>query len=165
MITYVEGDVFDKKLLKENDFFLHLANCHKTMGAGVALGVKHFMPELYQADLNDSRTPKQRLGSYSTASVTLTESIPSMRIPAEKITGVNIYGQFYYGREQTYVRYKDLEAALLAFHKSFELKETSRIIMPMMGSGLAGGSWKRVEEIIGRTFPLQKVTVVIKKDQ
>ncbi|MCF6358846.1 MAG: hypothetical protein L3J54_13680, partial [Draconibacterium sp.] len=58
------GNVFDFGQL-ENGIIIHGANCFSTMGAGIALQVKKFYPEAYQADFNDTRTPEEKLGHFT----------------------------------------------------------------------------------------------------
>lgn len=148
MIRFVYGDVFDPELLKQHEVFLHVANCQNTMGAGVALGVKTLMPELYKADQNTEKGSPYKLGTISTATVDNSDI---------SIFGVNMYAQHYYGRKQDNVCYPSLEKCLVAA----KTLPYTKYLMPMIGGGLAGGNIDRIMDIVNDVMINKEVTVVV----
>lgn len=140
MLFHVKYD-----LLKSNcNIIMHQANCFSTMGAGIAKQIKEKFPEAYKADLDDPRTPKEKLGSFSCAIC-----------DNDKLIVINLYGQYNYG-SNPHTCYTDYVALTTAIRSAIEaIKSSSRdmkdikIGLPYkMGCALAGGHWPTVVGIL-----------------
>ena len=148
MIEFVTGDVFDPVILSKADVFVHLANIQNTMGNGIAGKVKRLMPELYAADQLTIKGDESKLGTISTAEI---------RNKEYSVLGVNVYAQEYYGYDRDYVDYPALQKALSAV----SLLPYKNVVMPFIGSGLAGGNVDLIVDIITEALPNHNVSVII----
>jgi len=145
MIRYVDGDLL--KLAEGFDVITHCCNCFTTFGAGIAPQIKHKFPEAYEADCKTVSGDESKLGTIS-----YTENTTPIV--------VNMYGQFdYTGRRsgKMDLDYDALRSALRAMKDKFSGKTFG---MPMIGSGLAGGSWDIIEKIIEEEMRGEYVTIV-----
>jgi O-acetyl-ADP-ribose deacetylase (regulator of RNase III) len=114
---------------------MHQANCFSTMGAGIAKQIKEKFPEAYKADLDDPRTPKEKLGSFSCAIC-----------DNDRLIVINLYGQYNYG-SNPHTCYTDYVALTTAIRSAIEAIKSSgrdmkdiKIGLPgLIGAGLAGG--------------------------
>lgn len=70
---------------------------------------------------------------------------------------VNCYIQYRYGRDKDYVDYEALTLCMRKLNHRFPGKH---IGLPMIGSGLAGGNWDRIQQIIKKELSHMKVTIV-----
>lgn len=152
MIHHVQGNL----LRSDCTFIAHQANCQKRMGSGIAYQIKKEIPELYQVDLGDSRTPEERLGGIS---YTRTKAG----------WGFNLYGQFTpgYGLQTSY---KSLESALskmLTYIPElvrFDSRKITNIkvgLPYLIGCGLAGGDWKIVYPMLERLSDHHKIDIYL----
>lgn len=133
MLIFKEGDL----LSSDCAVILHQCNCFQTMGAGLAKQIATRFPRAKQADMQDSRTPQERLGGITTA------------FEKGKYI-VNCYGQFRYGRDQCHTDYHSLRQAIkLALKQNYPMVERTTFgLAHGIGCGLAGGSWDVVLEIL-----------------
>lgn len=139
----------------DEDCVAHCANCQSTMGSGVALALKNKWPEVYYIDRNDKRSRQEKLGSFSK---TILQNGGRYCY--------NIYGQFdYKGRQhgEMDLNYLALASGLMAVRGDMIDRGLKSIAMPMIGAGLAGGDWKKIEEIINNTFGKTDIEVTIYK--
>ena len=145
MIRYIDGDLL--KLSDNFDVIAHCCNCFTTFGAGIAPQIKHKFPEAYEADCKTVSGDESKLGTIS-----YTENTTPIV--------VNMYGQFdYTGRRsgKMDLDYDALRSALRAMKDKFSGKTFG---MPMIGSGLAGGSWNVIEAIIEEEMRGEYITIV-----
>ncbi len=147
MIKYVDGDLV--KLAKKGHFDVigHCCNCYNSMGAGIAPQIKKAFPEAYAVDCATVAGDESKLGTITYT----TESTPIV---------VNLYGQFdFTGRRsgKMDLDYDALRSALKLTKEKFSGKTFG---FPMMGSGLAGGSWDVIEKIIEEEMIGEYVTIV-----
>lgn len=140
-IQYIDGDLidiyFDKLNTKENIVFAHGCNCHAAMKSGIAAGIAKRIPEVERVDFeyNKQFTIKENmLGTFS------------IYRPNEYIDFVNLYTQFYPGRD---LRYEALEQAFDCIDRCVACRfvETD-LYIPMIGAGIAGGDWEKISKII-----------------
>lgn len=115
----------------EFDVIVHGCNCFHTMGGGIALQIKKAFPDAYRADLYTPHGSPFKLGTYSKAVI-------------GELTVVNAYTQY------TFDRGNDVEycAVYNVFKQIAQDFPFSRIGIPCIGAGLAGGDWKLLSHII-----------------
>ncbi|MBF0556373.1 MAG: macro domain-containing protein [Nitrospirae bacterium] len=143
MITYIKGDIF-----KGGDqVIVHGCNCLHTFGAGVALQVNRLYPGAFNADMETGYKDAGKLGTYS-----FWEG-KNYYLPAQPITIVNAYTQFYPGAN---FDYNALERVL-----PFIRNRWGSVAMPKIGAGIAGGDWIRIEEMINSCFGKIEVKIYI----
>lgn len=147
MIKYVDGDLVKMAQNGAFDVIAHGANCFCVMGSGLAPQIKKAFPEAYKVDCETIKGDKNKLG---TISYTL-ETYPTV---------VNIYSQYgTKGRLEGKIDldYDALRKGLKALKEKFSGKT---IGLPMIGAGLAGGSWDIIEKIIEEEMIGEYVTIV-----
>jgi O-acetyl-ADP-ribose deacetylase (regulator of RNase III) len=147
-VNTVKGDLI--KLAKEGHFdvIIHGCNCFCTMGAGIAKGIKAAFPEAYQADMVTEKGDKGKLGTYSSASVQLSEN---------NLIVVNAYTQFNWRGKGNKADYEAIQAVFKLVKKAYSGK---RIAFPLIGAGLAGGDWEKIASIISRELEGEHYTLV-----
>jgi len=133
-IEYVKGDL----LQTEVKHILHGCNSKGVMGSGVAKVIREKYPRAYQ-DYNDV---------YNGFGLELGNIIVSVQ-DDDKII-YNAITQKDYGRrnDRVYVSYWAI-AEVFRKINSWGVKE---IAIPKIGSGLAGGNWSVIEQIIENTL-------------
>ena len=152
--TFVEvkGDAIDLFFNSKTDAtFMHGANCHKVMGAGIANQVRTKISPLFYLDQYDTRSPSQRVGSFSAVVVgTVDEKI--------KI-GVNLYTQFSPGANFDIIA---LRNSLRAFTSSIPLdkRKNMTVYLPKIGCVIGGGKWETVKPVIEKELSQFNVVVV-----
>lgn len=144
MIQIIKGDLI--KLAKEGrfDVIVHGCNCWCTMGSGIALAIRTNFPEAWEADLN-TNFGENKLGTYTVAI-------------SDHVTVVNAYTQYDYGHDGRdrfdYDGFRKICKALAKrFHKH-------RFGFPKIGTGLAGGDWLRIMQIIQDELGEENITIV-----
>ena len=132
----ITGDLIELALTGEFNVIVHGCNCFVTMGAGIAKAVKQHFPEAWQADLATERGDRGKLCTYSSALV---------EREGVSFTVVNAYTQFTYRGAGPKVDHDAVRSVFRAVARDFP---DARIGYPLIGAGLAGGDWGRIEEII-----------------
>jgi len=147
MIRYIDGDLL--KLADEGHFdvIAHGCNCFCVMGAGIAPQIKAKYPQAYAADCKTTAGDVNKLGT-----ITYTEETTPFV--------VNIYSQ--YDTKGRKVGKIDLDYdALRSGLKELKTRYTGkRMGLPMIGAGLAGGDWTKIEAIIEEEMRGEYVTIV-----
>ena len=150
-----EGCLIEAMDRGEVQAIAHQANCQNTMGSGVAKAIRARWPEVYEADCQTTKGDYDKLGSLSwTPVITKAGHGPVF----------NLYGQFFYGREEGVV-YTDLDALRNACNTMrifVDELEITKIGVPMLGCGLGGAKWDDVEAILVGAFDGLDVTVYCK---
>lgn len=133
------------------DVIAHGCNCHNQMGAGIALTIRKQWPQAYSADTIAHTDGKAELGEISQCTVA-TKS-------GTQLTILNCYTQYDIGGR----RPADYEAIALCFEQINEMFKGSdkRIGIPLIGCGLAGGSWHVVKAMVEALLPDVNVTVIL----
>lgn len=134
-------------LLKSDcNIIAHQANCHATMGAGIAKQIVRSFPQALQADRNYKIpvSSRERLGHFSSCKVNNN---------GKALIIANLYGQYNYGRgKQTDSKAlsQSLERLIISAKKSSQkLSFIPKIGLPFgIGCGLAGGNWSEIYSII-----------------
>jgi len=141
-------------LAQEGNFDLigHGCNCFCTMGKGIAPQIKEAFPEAWKADQATNKGDFNKLGNCSFGFETLDNG--------NTLIICNIYSQYNYNRIGEKIRHLDYEALTLALRKiNFEFNGLS-IGLPAIGSGLAGGDWNKIKNIIENELKDMDVTIV-----
>lgn len=143
MIKYITQNV----LQVQTGIVVHGCNARGVMGAGVAAALSRKYPVIYRdyrKHLASFDIPEQALGTTGFSQIE-----PELFV-ANAITQLN------YGRDRDFFHYE-------SFHKVVEaVCEKSFITnLPIycvrIGSGLAGGDWSKIEEIIDYYTPKEQV--------
>lgn len=117
---------------------LHACNCFHTMGAGAAKALRNKWPQIYQTDTNrTSYGDKTKLGTYSVTSI------------SPRLTILNCYTQYRYGRDKRYTNYEAVYSCLEKTRDNFPDQE---LHMTPLGCGLAGGDWEVVKAMVLSVF-------------
>ncbi|WP_105201574.1 macro domain-containing protein [Pseudoalteromonas sp. T1lg10] len=144
----VEGDLIKLALAGEFDVIIHGCNCFCTMGAGIAKAIKAEFPEAFKADLDTEKGSKQKLGTYSQASVERN---------GKAITIINAYTQFNGHGRGVKADYEAIQSVFSRLKKEFS---GSRFGYPLIGAGLAGGDWNVISQIIETELAGENHTLV-----
>lgn len=142
----VRGDLIALALAGEFDVIAHGCNCMCTMGAGIAVAVRKAWPAVYSADLRTAKADRAKLGTCTFAVV-----------EDGALTVVNAYTQFDYKGRGVKVDY-DAVASCMEWIRHHHAGQ--RIGLPMIGAGLAGGDWSRIQVIIASALDGEDVTIV-----
>ncbi|WP_210463130.1 macro domain-containing protein [Rufibacter roseolus] len=132
----IKGDLVKKALNNEFDLIIHGCNCQCVMGAGIAKTIKEKFPEAYKADLGTKKGDKSKLGTISSA---------ELSVNGKTLIVVNAYTQFDW--KGTGVK-ADYDAVRSAFSHIKGKFSGLKIAYPAIGAGLAGGDWKIISAII-----------------
>ena len=147
-VKTIEGDLIKLAIQGEFDVIIHGCNCFCTMGAGIAKGIKTEFPEAFKADFATEKGSKEKLGSFSSATVVKN---------GHEITIVNAYTQHHW-------RGKGVKADYDAIKQVFSLikaKYSGKCIgYPLIGAGLAGGDWNVISSIIDNALDNENHTLV-----
>ena len=147
MITRkVWGDLIKMAKAGEFEVIAHGCNCFRNMGAGIARQIKYVFPEAYEVDRATAHGSKKKLGTLSCASI-------------GDLDVLNLYTQFSYGGGRINVDYKAIEKCFTTVNQMYKNSDVE-IGIPLIGCGLAGGDWKKVEQIINSVTPDIDITLV-----
>lgn len=145
----IKGDLLELAKTGCFDFIAHGCNCQKVMGAGIAAQIKQQFPIVYDADYEDTRLPIERLGDFTLATVGIEPNGTKSTVNV-----LNLYTQLNPGRD-LYVN-----ALRLCLQKVNLSYAGSRIGLPKIGCGIAGGNWDEVVEYIKKDLKDMYVTIV-----
>lgn len=152
-MRYTNADILD--IWEQYDVLVHGCNCFHTMGKGVAAVIKDKWPFAMKADLKTKKGDREKLGTLSYA---------VYDYPDHKFTVVNAYTQYNMAtaKNKKVFDYKAMSSAMSLLKKSFGGK---RILMPMIGAGLAGGDWGDIRDIIERELSREDVVVAVPNEE
>lgn len=131
-----KGDLITLALAGRFDVIVHGCNCFCSMGGGIAKTIQEKFPEAYAADLVTPKGDRNKLGSYSYATVNRNGRI---------LTIVNGYSQYHFHGADVLVDYHAVRRLFAKIKTEFSGK---RIGYPKIGAGLAGGDWHILAAII-----------------
>lgn len=139
-IKVVKGDMVKSMLNGELQAYAHQANCFCTMGKGIAPLLAKANPEVFKADRETEKGSPYKLGKFS---VTTDTSKPLV---------YNLYGQFHWSKFKTQkginTDYNALESSLESALEDMWKKEITKLGIPLIGCGLAGGEWEIVKDMV-----------------
>lgn len=148
MIHYIKGDA-TSPIGKGNKIIAHICNDHGGWGAGfvLALSKKWSAPEIAYRSLGFNI----ELGR-----------VQYVKLGEENIVVANMIAQhdFVSKNNPVAVRYDALEKCLNDVAEKAK-SENASVHMPRIGCGLAGGKWKKIEEIIDKTLIANGVDVYV----
>ena len=144
----ISGDLIHLAKSGDFDLIVHGCNCFCTMGPGIAKAIKAVFPAACDADLATAKGDRSKLGTCTFA------VIDQNRTP---LVVVNAYTQFDYQDRGPKV---DYDAVGSCFRWISEQHSGTRIKLPKIVAGLAGGNWVRIAVIIEEELAGEDVTLV-----
>ena len=141
----IGGDAIKLAARGDFDVLIHGCNCFNTMGAGIAKSIKEQYPGAFDADCGTVAGNRGKLGRYSSY------------ITDNGLVIINAYTQYGYDK----VRDVDYEAVARVFAQIKKDINGESICYPMIGCGLAGGSWDIVGAIINEELKGEDHTLVV----
>ncbi|NOX35817.1 MAG: phosphatase [Deltaproteobacteria bacterium] len=147
-MNILKGDLIQFTMAGRFDVIIHGCNCFCSMGAGVARLIRDNFPLAYQADLKTRMGEKEKLGTYSSASIEENGNI---------FTIVNGYTQYDFSGSGVLVDYKAIRKLFSMVKNDFK---NMRIGYPKIGAGLAKGDWKMISFIINEELKGEDHTLV-----
>ena len=168
MINYVDGDLIKLAKVGKFDVIVHGCNCLSTMGAGIApqmaaaFGCDKFEMEMWGPSIDKLGNIDWKtflLEKNNTFTIDLGEGNPEK---GTELVVVNAYTQYSYGRNHSdgVAQPFDYEAFTICMRKINRVFRGNHIGMGKIGSGLAGGDWNRIENIISTELIDCEVTIV-----
>ena len=159
-IKEIYGDLIQMGLDKKIDVLVHGCNCFNNMGSGIAVDVKKNFPEAYEVDQQTTRGSTDKLGTYTSAE-------------SKGIIVINAYTQYGYGPKGVTAEYIRTGISKGGRKDHFDYTGFREILrqlrsqwgglrfgFPLIGAGLAGGDWERIQEIITAELVGEDVTIV-----
>ena len=158
-ITYVKGDLF--KHVQDNDCIIHVCNNIDRFGSGFAAAMTAFAPIVKEAYHEWFKEP----GDCCLENINVTTGSPTLG-------NIQIVNYFYYIGDDTGKTIKVVNMiaqdgvigknnphplhynalAICLEHVLNRIPKYMRIIAPKFGSGLAGGDWQKISEMVGTIF-------------
>jgi O-acetyl-ADP-ribose deacetylase (regulator of RNase III) len=151
----INGNLIDLAINGKFNVIFHGANCHHTMGSGIAREIRERLPFAYEADLKTIKSDPAKLG---TISIGHGHDISNKNL----LYVVNCYTQFNYGRDTNtrYVEYGAIRSCMKEIKKTFN-DCNFKIGFPKIGASLANGDWNIIERIIDEELKDMDITLVI----
>lgn len=151
MLKILSGNLLTLAMTGHFDVVVHGCNCLNAMGRGIALSVKQQFPEAYAADQATARGDRNKLGTYSYATIHRQDVA---------FTLVNAYTQYDY-RPNPYginADYDAIQQVMMQIKRDFT---GLRVGMPLIGAGLAKGDWLKIQHILLTELEGEDVTIVV----
>jgi O-acetyl-ADP-ribose deacetylase (regulator of RNase III) len=126
MLKHTKGNLLDLAEAGKFDIIVQGCNCFNTMGGGIAREIRERYPVIASVDMNTVRGDYNKLGNW-------TESHTGN---ISRFTIINAYTQYNMSRGEDVFEY---EAFGVILKKLVHFHGTSRIGLPYIGMGLAGG--------------------------
>lgn len=145
----VIGNLITLTLQGHFDVLVHGCNCYCSMGKGIAKPISQTFPEAFDADKATTKGDSSKLGNYSYAAVVRR---------GHPITIVNAYTQFDFWSKGPRADYDAIDHVFSLIARDFADK---RIAYPLIGAGLAGGDWERIEKSINKHLDGLDHTLVV----
>lgn len=162
MIEYIDGDLI--KLAKEGKFdvIVHGCNCFCTMSAGIAVEMAREFScdnhQFYKLESPETKGDINKLGQIESYWTYVYKDDISTPENESKLIAVNAYTQYHYGK-QFGIPF-DYDAFILCMKKLNHVFKYKIIGMPLIGAGLAGGDWNKIESLINKYITNCKVIIV-----
>lgn len=152
MIKYIIGDVCEPVCSDGKQIIAHCCNNEGKMGSGVALAISKKYPAVKLAYCMWAEEEKKKNNKLPLGEVQFVGNGPGKNEDCDIIIA-NIIGQDGIGFKKGVapVRYEAIREGLEEV-RDYAKKLSATVHLPRMASGLAGGSWGRVEKIINEVF-------------
>jgi O-acetyl-ADP-ribose deacetylase (regulator of RNase III) len=167
MGTYRElhGDLIELAKKGKFDVVVHGCNCFNKMGAGIAVKFAEvFGADRFELEHPKYRGDKNKLGMIDCEELHLSSwdekyhrELDENEKALNSVYVVNAYTQYHYGKGLQL----DYEALRLCLRKINDKFKSSKIGLPQIGCGLAGGNWNVVKSIIKDELRDMDVEVII----
>lgn len=157
MLIYEEGDFLRSDL--KNHVCFHGVNCVGAFSAGVARQVRDVYPLVYKLYRAKHANPGWSLGDVQMVRMAPNEINPSCLFFSNMATQHDINSG---GSRKVQVSYQALELCFGKLLRWCDQKGIENVVGPKIGSGLAGGDWKRIESLLIRelkAYPKIKIAV------
>lgn len=151
----IEGDLFE--LVTQFDVIAHGCNCFCKMRRGIAVEfAKRYEAHLFPMENNKFIGDINKLGCIDYKHFSTDDE--------GQLTVVNCYTQYSTkGMDPSKEVHVDYDAIRMCMRKINHLFKNKRIGLPAIGSGLAGGNWSVIRQIIAEELTNCEVTIVHKK--
>ena len=128
MLIHAKGNLLDLAEAGEFDIVVQGCNCFNTMGGGVAREIAERYPLAAAMDMETTRGDYTKLGSWTVGLNDLTD---------RRFLIINAYTQYNMSKGEDVFEYTAFQLILEKLEHEFP---TSRIGLPYIGMGLAGGN-------------------------
>lgn len=164
MIRYLKGDATRPELDQNPGMIMHICNNRGGWGRGFVVAVSKRWPQ------PEAAYRKWHLEGVSTSGAPFQLGQTQTVRVESNLSVINMIAQEGYGKNNTAlhqtdeanatppIRYEALEECLMKVAFTATLAGAT-LHAPRMGTGLAGGQWSRIEEIIERTLYEIPVTI------
>lgn len=143
MIEYHTGDLFEEAERWARPICIaHVCNNVGAWGAGFTKGLSTHYPKAETAFREWAASRAPGLPAYGLGATQVVRG-------SDNVWVANMVAQVGVGRDRQRIDYRALEACLV---QAVAAGPYAAFLVPRLGCGLAGGSWARVEEILGRVF-------------
>ena len=152
-MKHTKGDLLSYYNNSDVDVILHVANCQRIMGSGIALQIKNMFPEVFDVYVNCQPDKNQlELGTISYIH--------------NEVTGgyiFNLHAQHLYGSGTRFLNYEALYNALEQVRDVLISNDfRGNIGVPKnMGAFRAGGDWRIIEKMLECVFEDALFEVVV----
>ncbi len=124
----------------------HACNCQNKFGKGLAKSIRDKYPIVYNEFLkfgNSIKNPRDRLGKNQLVRID------------DSLHVCNMFTQLYYGNSKdTGIDYNDYGAIETCLNGLVNIRNSDQVYFPYyFGSGLAGGDWNRISNMIIEKIP------------
>lgn len=146
----IDGNLITLSLQSRFDVIGHGCNCFCTMKSGIAPQMaKSFGCDKFKMESIEYKGDINKLGTidYGNYEIDIFSNL----------IVVNLYTQYSYGRDKVHV---DYDAIRLCMRKMNHIFKGKHIGLPKIGSGLAGGRWDKIKQIIKEELTDCSVTIV-----
>lgn len=141
-IEYVTGDLMEAP----EKFIVHGCNAQGVMGSGVAKLIREKYPTAFRVYVEAYRKEGLQLGK-------------TIWVKGVPHTVINAITQEFYGTDRMHADYDAIRSAMRQINATAKVTQeieparnviglVDRVAMPLIGAGLAGGSWKTISAII-----------------
>ena len=147
-MNIINGDLLLLANTGSFEVIVHGCNCFCEMNGGIAKSIRMHFPEAYQADLATERGSREKLGTYSVASV---------QRNGKQVSIVNAYTQYHWSGAGVLADYDAIREVFAIIKRDFT---GCSMGYPKIGAGLARGDWSVIAKIIDEQLHDEEHTLV-----
>jgi O-acetyl-ADP-ribose deacetylase (regulator of RNase III) len=154
----INGDLIEMAKNGDFDVIAHGCNCFSIQNAGIAKQMNFvYNTALYPFEIATVNT-MSKLGNIQFSSKPYYgDDLYSQFMIQRPLKVYNMYTQYYPGANL------NINALILCLEKlNFECSPTTRIGLPRVGCGIAGGNWDEIKSIFKDIFKDKNLTIVWK---